>query len=187
MSKQLSHREVLEAIQTAIETEACLDTEDKVYGLVSDLAELVCKHLGYEAVGVLGPIDEPPEGAFRRTQLTFDQCWSVGFLPNECTPSDGGVLAAYDTDVTIKEWWVQGGLDPSDAVEPQAARAGSGESGWLDQFNAIAERQGWGADTERLLLLRFIDEHQAGSDLRAFAQQVADEENAASAALIERG
>jgi hypothetical protein len=178
LSKQLSHREVLEVIRQAIEDGETLDSEDKVFGLVSDLAELVGSHLGYMVSGVAPPMEDTPAEFSRHTTLSFEQCWAVGFLPNECTPADGGLLAAYDTDITLKEWWEQGGLDPTTVMEPAGPRNNSGHGqDWMDAYNRTAERQGWGADSERTVLLEFIAERGIGDALPAFAQGVADCEN----------
>lgn len=180
MSKQLSHREVLDVIRQAIEGDVALDTQDQVFALVSDLAELVANHLGYAVTGAAPPMEAPPSGAGR--QRNFDQCWSVGFLPNECTPSDGGLLAAYDQDITLKEWAEQGGLDPSALVEPVGRRDNTASpTDWNDAYNRIADRQGWGPDSERTVLLDFITESGVGDALPAFAARVAACENGATA------
>lgn len=179
MSKQLSHREILDVIRLAIEGDEALDTQAQVFALVSDLAELVANHLGYAVTGAAPPMEAPPSGA--RGPHTFEQCWSVGFIPTECTPSDGGLLAAYDQDITMKEWWEQGGLDPSGADEPVSGRGDSAHNAdWNDAYNRIAARQGWGPDSERTVLMDFIAETGVGDDLPAFAARVAACENGAT-------
>lgn len=178
MSKQLSHREVLNVIRQAIEDDASLDSQDKVFGLVSDLGELIGSHLGYTFVGATSPMEDTPDQFSRTMERSFEQCWAVGFLPNECTPADGGLLAAYDTDITLQEWWEQGGLAPTTVVEPASLRNNGGQDqDWTDAYNRIADRQGWGADSERTVLLEFIATRGIGDALPAFARGVADCEN----------
>lgn len=180
MSKQLSHREVLEVIRRAIEADGVYDTEQQVFELVSGVAEVVASHLGYTVTAVAPPMETPP--ASNEVARTFEQCWSVGFLPNECTPCDGGILADYDRDIGLKEWWEQGGLDPGTAVETIGAGIKpTHDPDWNAAYNRIADRQGWGPDSERTVLLEFIAECGLGYALPAFAARTAAFENGTTA------
>lgn len=93
MAKILKDSEMADIIRRAtVESEGLIDCEDAYAHFVEDLGELICKHFGGER-GTVGMPDYEgdPLG------------WSCGFHVNELVPANGGVFAAYDTDVTWKD------------------------------------------------------------------------------------
>jgi hypothetical protein len=117
MSKQILDRELVDIVRRIVEDENSLD-DDKTYRrFLLDLGSLLTNYCGGEVVdadecaeyverdGAYIPADFAEEGA-----TTFT-AWSVGILATEDVPSDGGVWADYDTDVSVAEWFAESDIE----------------------------------------------------------------------------
>lgn len=88
MAKVLTDKELGEIIWKATHDETTIECADSYEHFLEDLAGLICDHFG----GTRGNVGRPD------TDLT----WTVGIHVDESVPDDGGVYAAYDTDVQWK-------------------------------------------------------------------------------------
>lgn len=93
MAKQVTPGEILTALeQTAarLRSDAPDKYADLAHGLgalLADFADLRCLGSAQPLLGEFGEVDV-----------------YVGFRPTLRTPPHGGVLAAFDTDVSVEEW-----------------------------------------------------------------------------------
>ena len=84
MSKQISHKDLAEIVTkllTAPEAESHIDEAKTYSSFMTEIAEVVCNHLGGEVVGPAAPLDE---------------MWYIGIIGNDSLPEDGGIFAPYD-------------------------------------------------------------------------------------------
>jgi hypothetical protein len=88
MAKILTDKEMGQIIYDATHDAGVIDCSDAYEHFLEDLGELLCAHFG----GIRGNVGAP-DGELG---------WTCGFHVNECVPSDGGVFAGYDPDVTWK-------------------------------------------------------------------------------------
>lgn len=86
MSKVLTAKEVMQAVNTLENDIDCLDAYEH---FIEDLAKLLAEHAGGEFSQVTD--EEFGEGMF------------ITFNVNELVPADGGVYKDFDTDVTWKD------------------------------------------------------------------------------------
>jgi hypothetical protein len=93
MAKQVTPGEILKALE---DTAARLRTDapQQYAELAHALGALLADHADLRCLGCALPL----LGEFGEVDVY------VGFRPTSLTPSDGGVLAAFDTDVSVEEW-----------------------------------------------------------------------------------
>lgn len=89
MAKILTDAEMGQIVWDATHKPEMIDCADAYRHFLEDLGELIANHFGGVAMVV--------------SEADSDLSWTHSFAIDECVPADGGVFAAYDTDVVWKD------------------------------------------------------------------------------------
>lgn len=90
MSKIPTDKELADIAVRATTDDGIIDCSDQYARFLYDLGRVITDHFGGEPGVVTVPTDDLSE-------------WTLGVSLNDSVPSDGGVYALYDTDVTWED------------------------------------------------------------------------------------
>jgi hypothetical protein len=96
MSKVITENELLLILAKMILTEEVIPEAGTYARFLANIGEVVANYCGGECLTVSAPLIEDGRGSNGK--------WCVHFRHTESVPSDGGVYADVDTDVSIDEW-----------------------------------------------------------------------------------